>query len=46
MEEAVDTPLRNIDDGSDVEGDSIDMSGESRVGSRGPALCTTSTNTP
>jgi hypothetical protein len=45
MEEASETQLRNIDDGRDEEDDTF-MSGESRVGSRGPTLCTTSTNTP
>jgi hypothetical protein len=45
MEEASETQLRNIDDGPDEEDDTF-MSGESRVGSRGPTLCTTSTDTP
>jgi ribonuclease HI/exonuclease III len=45
MEEASETQLRNIDDGRDEEDDTF-MSGESRIGSRGPTLCTTtSTNT-
>jgi hypothetical protein len=42
---AMEEELRNIDDGPDEEDDTF-MSGESRVGSRGPVLRTTSTNTP
>ena len=47
MEEASETQLRNIDDGPSEEDDTLVL-GESRVGSRGPTLCTTkfSTNTP
>ena len=45
MEEASSTPMRNIDNVPDVLDDNY-TPGESRVGSRGPILRTTCTNTP
>jgi hypothetical protein len=44
IEEASSAPTGNIDDGPDVADDNY-TPGESRVGSRGPILRTTCTNT-